>query len=135
MDKNDEIPADELTQLQLRVARRADELVRENRVATPMNLHCWLMAEFEHIDQGLVSEGIVGLRSVSRRMVQQRASELARSSGRKAHEVKQADYEQAKRELTGERDADRQNAILDAPPTSKDLFSGSESTGRSAQPA
>jgi hypothetical protein len=135
MHQNDEIPADELTQLQLRVARRADELARGNRVVTPMNLHCWLMAEFEHIDRGLVGEGLADLGSISRKVVQQRASELARTSGRQAHEVRQADYEQAKRELTGERDAERQNEILDAKPSSKGWFSGRESTGQNAQPA
>jgi hypothetical protein len=50
---------------------------------------------------------------VTRRMVQLRSSELALGAGRPAYEVRQADYEQAKRELTGERDIDRQNAILD----------------------
>jgi hypothetical protein len=135
MHQDDENPADELTQLQLRVARRADELARENKVVTPMNLHCWLMAEFEHIDQGLVSKGLAGLGSISRKMVQQRASQLARTSGRQAHEVRQGDYEQAKRELTGERDVERQNAILDAQPSSKGWFSGGEPAGQFAQPA
>jgi hypothetical protein len=50
MDLEDELSADALSHLQLRVARRADELVRESKVATPMNLHCWLMAESEMID-------------------------------------------------------------------------------------
>jgi hypothetical protein len=39
--------SDELSRLQLRVALRADELVRESSVITPLNLHCWFMAESE----------------------------------------------------------------------------------------
>jgi hypothetical protein len=47
MDQHDELSSDALSQLQLRVARRADELVRDSKVATPLNLHCWLVAESE----------------------------------------------------------------------------------------
>jgi len=50
MDQDSELPCDALSKLQLRVARRADELARNNQVVTPLNLHCWLMAEFELID-------------------------------------------------------------------------------------
>jgi hypothetical protein len=50
MDQKDELSSDALSQLQLRVARRADELVRDSKVTTPLNLHCWLMAESELID-------------------------------------------------------------------------------------
>jgi hypothetical protein len=50
MDQDAESPSDALSQLQLRVARRADELVRDSKVSTPLNLHCWLMAESELID-------------------------------------------------------------------------------------
>lgn len=41
-----------------------------------------------------------------------RALDLALANGRSGGLVTQADYEQAKRELTGERDFDRQEAIL-----------------------
>ena len=44
-----------------------------------------------------------------------RAHELARQAGRESFNVVQEDYEQAKRELTGESENDRQNAVLDAP--------------------
>lgn len=47
MDSTDEQPADPLSQLQLRIARRADELVRDSPFATSLNLHCWLIAEAE----------------------------------------------------------------------------------------
>ncbi len=38
---------DELTQMQLRVARRADEIATQSDRATPLNIHCWLLAEAE----------------------------------------------------------------------------------------
>ena len=51
--------------------------------------------------------------SVSRGMVYVRTRELALEDGRSPGWVSQADYEQAKWELTGERDIDRQEAILE----------------------
>src|ERR1035437_232817 len=53
---------------------------------------------------------------VTRALVHARTQELASIAGRKPEAVTQSDYEQAKRELTGESDLDRQNAILDAWP-------------------
>jgi hypothetical protein len=49
-------------------------------------------------------------------MVHSRARELAKISGRSPSEVSQADYEQAKRELTGESDQDRQDQVLESLP-------------------
>ena len=45
-------------------------------------------------------------------MVQSRTVELAIKAGRSPIEIRQRDYEQAKRELTGETDFDRQQAVL-----------------------
>ncbi|MDQ8188011.1 hypothetical protein [Pelagicoccus sp. SDUM812002] len=50
---------------------------------------------------------------VSRSRVNERAHELACLSGRKPSCVTQTDYEQAKRDVTGESGLDRQNAALD----------------------
>jgi hypothetical protein len=50
MDQNTELPFDALSQLQLRVARRADELARDSKFVTPLNHLCWFMAESEFID-------------------------------------------------------------------------------------
>jgi hypothetical protein len=50
MDQHEELPKDALSQMQLRVARRADELARDSKIVTPLNLHCWFMAESELID-------------------------------------------------------------------------------------
>jgi len=49
----------------------------------------------------------------TREMVRSRTCQLAIIAGRGAHQIRQSDYEQAKRELTGESDFDRQQAILD----------------------
>jgi hypothetical protein len=38
---------DALTEIELRVARRADELARERETHTPLDLDCWLLAEAE----------------------------------------------------------------------------------------
>ena len=53
----------------------------------------------------------------TRAKVDARAHELAALAGRPPPHVTQSDYQQAKRELTGETDLDRQNAILDAQPS------------------
>lgn len=44
----------------------------------------------------------------------ERAREIAAGKGREASDVSMSDYMQAKRELTGESDGDRQEAILDS---------------------
>ena len=48
-----------------------------------------------------------------RERVQARTRQLALLAGRAVQEICQRDYEQAKRELTGETDLERQNAVLD----------------------
>ena len=49
---------------------------------------------------------------VSRDLVRARTVEHARRAGRAPHQIRQSDYERAKRELTGELDPDRQEAIF-----------------------
>lgn len=56
----------------------------------------------------------VATRPITRELVRARTCELALLAGRPTPYVNQADYEQAKRELTGETDTDRQLRILDA---------------------
>jgi hypothetical protein len=53
------------------------------------------------------------IRPVTREMVYARTMELASLAGRASHEINQFDYEQAKRELTGESDHDKQQAAFD----------------------
>jgi hypothetical protein len=52
-------------------------------------------------------------KSVTREMVYARTIELASLAGRAPYEIRQFDYEQAKRELTGESDFDKQQAVFD----------------------
>lgn len=50
--------------------------------------------------------------SATPQMVRSRTVEIAVRAGRSPIEIRQSDYEQAKRELTGETDLDRQHALL-----------------------
>jgi hypothetical protein len=43
-------PTDPLFEVQLRVARKADALVREEARGSGLNLQCWLLAEAEVFD-------------------------------------------------------------------------------------
>ena len=84
------------------------------------------------INKGIIAEKFTGIGTVTRDMVHKRARELAMISGRGPHEVSQSDYEQAKRELTGESDMDRQEAILEALPESERWDPVPGSAGRQA---
>jgi hypothetical protein len=66
---------------------------------------------------------------LTREDVHARARELALIDGRTPPDVSQADYEQAKRELTGESELDRQEAVLDAIPEEKRDDPTPDSTG------
>lgn len=80
------------------------------------------------LNKGLIAENFKGIGPVTREMVHARARELATIADRPGSQVTQSDYEQAKRELTGETDIDRQEALLDSIPESKrwDPVPGSE---------
>jgi hypothetical protein len=80
------------------------------------------------LSKGVLTENSVGIGTVTRAMVNARARELALIAGRPAGRVHQAEYEQAKRELTGGSDIDLQDAILEELPESKrwDPVPGSE---------
>ena len=66
-----------------------------------------------------MTENSAGLGTVSRKMVRERAVELAVINGRSAQNVSKSDWEQAKRELTGEPDMDPKEAILESAPESE----------------
>ena len=66
---------------------------------------------------------------VTREDVHVRARELALIDGRTPQDVTRAEYEQAKRELTGESDLDRQEAVLDEIPEEKRADPEPDSTG------
>ena len=80
------------------------------------------------LNQGVLSDNSTGIGPVTREMVHARTRELALIAGRVPPGATQADYEQAKRELTGQTDMDRQDEMLDALPESKrwDPVPGSE---------
>ena len=80
------------------------------------------------IDKGAITANFMGIGTVSRRMVRERAIELAIINGRFAKDASKADWEQAKRELTGDEDTDPGDALLEAVPESEgwDIVPASE---------
>lgn len=66
------------------------------------------------LKQGLLTENASGVGLVTRKMVRERAVELAVINGRAARDVSKSDWEQAKRELSGEPDADPKEIALEA---------------------
>jgi hypothetical protein len=71
------------------------------------------------LKQGALTENSAGIGTVTRKMVRKRAIELAVINGRSAQEVSKSDLEQAKRELTGEPDADPKESVLESAPESE----------------
>ena len=71
------------------------------------------------LKQGVLTEHSVGIGAVNRKMVRERAVELAFINGRSAQEVSKSDWEQAKRESTGERDTDSKELMLESAPESE----------------
>jgi hypothetical protein len=45
-----------LMELQMQVARRADELALQRPKGNSLNLHCWLLAEMEVLGQAFVGK-------------------------------------------------------------------------------
>jgi len=64
--------------------------------------------------EGALTENSAGIGAVTRKMVRERAVELAVINGRSIQEVSKSDREQAKRELTGEPDMDPKEAVLES---------------------
>lgn len=61
----------------------------------------------------------VGIGTVTRGMIRERAAELAVINGRLAHEASHADWDEAKRELTGGTTLDPQQELLESVPESE----------------
>jgi hypothetical protein len=89
------------------------------------------------LKQGLLTENSSGIGTVTRRMVRERAFKLAVINGRSAQHVSKDDWEQAKRELTGEPDADPKQAAMESVPESErwDPVPGSEGRKIPAAPS
>jgi hypothetical protein len=71
------------------------------------------------LKQGLLTENSAGIGTVTRKMVRERAVELSVINGHSAQNVSKSDWEQAKRELTGEPDQDPKEAMLESAPESE----------------
>jgi hypothetical protein len=86
---------------------------------------------------GALTENSVGIGTVTRKMVRERAVELAIINDRSAQNVSKADWEQAKRELTGEPNTDPKEAVLESAPESErwDPVPGSEGRKVSTAPS
>jgi hypothetical protein len=71
------------------------------------------------LKEGTLTENSAGLGTVTRKMVRERAIELAVINGRSARDVSKSDWEQAKRELTGGSDTEPKEAVLESAPESE----------------
>jgi hypothetical protein len=87
------------------------------------------------LKQGALTENSAGLATVTRKMVRERAIELAVTNGRSAQAVSKSDWEQAKRELTGEPDVDPKTAVLESALESERWDPVPGSTGHKVPPA
>ena len=71
------------------------------------------------LKEGALTENSIGIGTVTRKMVKDRAIELAILDNRTAQEVSLSDWQRAKRELTGAPDGDSKEAALEAAPESE----------------
>jgi hypothetical protein len=84
------------------------------------------------LNKGIIMENAQGIGTVTPAMVEARARELARINGRDPSKPSKADYQQAKRELTGEEEIDPQEENLESAPESERWDPLPGSTGRQA---
>ena len=77
-----------------------------------------------------MTENSVGIGTVTRKMVRERAAELALINGHPARDVSKSDQDQAKRELTGGSDMEPKEAVLESAPESERWDPVPGSTGR-----
>jgi hypothetical protein len=66
------------------------------------------------LKEGVLTENSAGIGTVTRKMVRERAAELALIDGRSTKDPSQSESEQARRELTGEPDMDPKEAVLES---------------------
>ena len=81
------------------------------------------------LKQGVLTENSAGIGTVSRKMVRERAVELAVIDGRSAKEVSKTDWDQARLELTGNSAPDSNESALESAPDSERWDPVSGSTG------
>ena len=80
------------------------------------------------LNQGVLTDNSIGIGPMTRERVEVRARELAVISGRLPPKVAQADYEQAKREVTGGLDTDQQEEMLESLPAATRRDPGLDTT-------
>jgi hypothetical protein len=84
------------------------------------------------LNKGIIMENADGIGTVTPAMVEARARELARINGHNPSKPTEADYQQAKRELTGEQQIDPREENLESVPESENWDPVPGSTGRQA---
>ncbi len=84
------------------------------------------------LNKGIIMENADGVGTVTPVMVEARARELAVINGRDSSKPTKADYQQAKRELTGEEEIDPQEENVEAVPESEGWDPVPGSSGRQA---
>jgi hypothetical protein len=85
------------------------------------------------LKQGILTKNSKGIGTITRKMVRERAVELAVINGRSVQEVSKSDWEQAKLELTGEPDRNPKEAALDSAPESERWDPVPGSTGQKVE--
>lgn len=88
------------------------------------------------LKEGALTENSAGIGTVDRKMVQDRADELAIIDGRSAAETSDDDWERAQRELTGKPEAETNEVLLESAPESErwDPLPGSTGSQVAAAP-
>src|SRR2546423_6139245 len=84
------------------------------------------------LNKGIIMENADGIGTVTPAMVEARARELALINGHGSSGPTEADYQQAKRELTGEEEIDPQEENVEAVPESEGWDPVPGSSGRQA---
>jgi hypothetical protein len=82
------------------------------------------------LTKGILTENAIGIGTVTLEMVEERANELSAIAGRIPPQASTIDYEEARRELTGESNIDVQAALLESIPESERWDPVPGSTGR-----
>ena len=85
------------------------------------------------LKQGALTENSAGIGTVTPEMVRERAVELALINGHSSQEISTSDWEQAKRELTGEPEMDPEQAVLESAPESERWDPVAGSTGHKVE--
>ena len=84
------------------------------------------------LNKGIIMENAAGIGTVTSEMVEARARELAAINGRPSSEPSETDYQQAKRELTGESETEPQEQSQESVPESEGWDPLPGSAGRQA---